>query len=263
MSIQKNILGTLSYTPWRGLVLPLAIVVVWELIFRAKLANPVFLPSVFAVIHQGHTLIANGEVWVGLKASLIRNFTGLAIGASLGIGVGILLGVSRLSGKLFLPTLDALKQISPFALIPLLSFWFGLHEPAKIAFIALTCVFPILTNTYEGVRNVALEYVEVGRAYTLSPLQTLRLVVLPAAAPSILRGLHLGVFFSWLGTVGAEYFFAAGAGVGNIILDGRNSSRMDLVLFGVFVIGFTGFLLNALIDKIEKRVLHWRTQESK
>jgi len=260
MSVNNLILKKVNDVPWRGLVVPILLIIVWELVFRAKVANPVFLPSVFSVIKQGHTLIANGELWVSLKASLFRNFLGLGIGAILGVAIGIFLGISRLSDRLFLPTIDAVKQVSPFALIPLLSFWFGLHEPAKIAFIVVTCIFPIITNTYEGVRNVALEYVETGRSYTLSPLQTLRLIVLPVAAPSILRGLHLGVFFSWLGTVGAEYFFASGAGLGNIIIDGRNSSRMDLVLFGVFAIGITGFLLNVLIDQVEKRVLHWRTQ---
>jgi len=259
MSTRK--LVSFEALPWRGLAFPLLLVVLWELIFRIKIANPVFLPSVFAVIEQGRTLVGNGELWVGLKASLYRDLSGLAIGSLLGITLGIVLGVSRLADRIFLPTLDTLKQISPFALIPLLSFWFGLHEPAKISFIVITCVFPILINTYEGVRGVALEYVEIGRAYKMTSFQLLRRVILPAAAPSIFRGLHLGVFFSWLGTVGAEYFFAAGAGVGNIIVDGRNASRMDLVLFGVLVIGITGYLLNVALSQIEKRVLHWRIRE--
>lgn len=243
--------------PGRGLVLPLLLIGVWEILFRAQIANPVFLPSVGAVVVQGEKLIGSGDLWVGLQASMARYVAGLAIGGLLGIGIGLALGMSRWAERAFLPTFDALKQVSPFALIPLLSFWFGLREPAKIAFIVFTCIFPILINAYEGVRSVSIDYIEVGRAYRFNLAQLLWKVVLPAASPAIFRGLRLGVFFSWLGTVGAEYFFAAGAGVGNLIIDGRNSSQMDLVLFGVFVVGLIGYLLNQAITSIERRTLHW------
>jgi len=249
------------YLPWRGIVFPVILILIWQLIYLAKIANPVFLPSVFAVIEQGHRLIDNGQLWEGLKASLYRDLVGLSIAIFLGVSIGIALGVSRLAGKVFLPTFNTIKQVSPFALIPLLSFWFGLHEPAKIAFIVVSSVFPIMINTYEGVRGIAFDYVEVGRVYKMTTFQLLRKIILPAATPSIFRGLHLGVFFSWLGTVGAEYFFTAGAGLGNIIVDGRNSSRMDLVLFGVFVIGITGYLLNIGLSYAEKRLLHWQIQK--
>lgn len=259
MAIDMRAYGRLAFNdfPGRGLAVPLLLVLLWEIAFRAQLANPVFLPSVGSVVAQGSRLLWSGDLWAGLQASMARYAAGLAIGSLLGIGIGLLLGMSRLADRAFLPTLDALKQISPFALIPLLSFWFGLREPAKIVFIAITCVFPILINTYEGVRSVAVEYIEVGRSYRCNLYQLVTKIVLPAASPGIFRGLHLGVFFAWLGTVGAEYFFVAGAGVGNIIIDGRNSSRMDLVLFGVFVIGLIGYLLNLVVTRLEGRALHW------
>lgn len=258
IALAKN----LRRLPWQALVVPFVIVVLWQLVVGLEWANPQFLPPVSAVAEQGQRLISNGELWEGLKASLFRDLLGLSIGSVLGISLGIVLGVSRLADRLFLPSLNTLKQISPFALIPLLSFWFGLKEPAKIAFIVLTCIFPIALNTYQGVRGVAAEYIEVSRVYRFTSWQLLRRVILPAAAPGIFAGLHLGVFFSWLGTVGAEYFFAAGAGVGNIIIDGRNASKMDLVLFGTLVIGLTGYALNLVLALVERRVLRWRAPRS-
>ncbi len=159
------------------------------------------------------------------------------------------------------PTLSALKQVSPFALIPLLSFWLGLREPAKVGFVALTCVFPILVSTYEGARGVPEKLLEVGRVYRLDQLELVLRIVLPAAAPSIFAGLHLGAFFSWLGTVGAEYFLSAGPGLGNFILDGRSGFRMDLVLFGVAVIGATGVALDGAVELAERTLLRWRPRE--
>lgn len=244
--------------PWRAFVLPLGILAIWQLALSAGLANPVFLPRIGAVVDTGTRLFADGRVWLALKASLFRDLVGLALGAFIGVGAGVVLGVSRLADRLLLPSLDTLKQVSPFALIPLLSFWFGLKEPAKIAFVVVTCVFPILLNTYEGVRNVSADLLEVGRVYQFRPLQVLTRVVLPAAAPAIFTGLHLGVFFSWLGTVGAEYFFAAAPGLGNFIVDGRNASRPDLVFFGILLIGLTGYALNAVLGAAEGRLLRWK-----
>src|SRR6266545_2655301 len=244
-----------------ALVLPGALLAAWELATGAHLVHPQFLPPLGAVAAAGQRLLASGDLLAGLRASLLRAIAGLALGALMGVSAGVALGVSRLAERAFHPSLAALKQISPFALIPLLSFWLGLGEPAKVAFVALTCVFPIFVNTYEGVRSVPVKLIEVGRSYRLTPFQLVTRIVLPSAAPSIFAGLHLGVFFSWLGTVGAEYFFLAGPGLGNITLDGRTGFRMELVFFGVAVIGATGVALNGLVSLAEHRVLRWRPRD--
>lgn len=248
--------------PWRAFVVPAILVLLWGLLVASGKVNPLFLPPVSAVANRGWDLIKNGELWVGLSASLLRDLAGFAIASVIGVSLGVLLGVFRLADRLLLPSFNTLKQISPFALIPLMTFWFGVKEPAKIAFIVLTCVFPILLNTYQGVRSVSRDHIEVARLYGFGPWQLLRRVILPGAAPGIFAGLHLGVFFSWLGTVGAEYFLAAGAGIGNTIIDGRNSSQMDLVLVGVLVIGLTGYGLNVALSLIERRVLRWQTRKA-
>src|SRR6266542_3155732 len=222
-----------------ALVLPGALLAAWELATGAHLVHPQFLPPLGAVAAAGQRLLASGDLLAGLRASLLR----------------------AIAERAFHPSLAVLKQISPFALIPLLSFWLGLGEPAKVAFVALTCVFPIFVNTYEGVRSVPVNLIEVGRSYRLTPFRLVTRIVLPSAAPSIFAGLHLGVFFSWLGTVGAEYFFLAGPGLGNIILDGRTGFRMELVFFGVAVIGATGVALNGLVSLAEHRVLRWRPRD--
>lgn len=241
-----------------ALVLPALLVAAWELATRAHLADPLFLPPLAAVVAAGRRLLASGELQAGLCASVLRAGAGLAVGAAVGVSAGVALGMSSAARRALHPTLAALQQISPFAVIPLLSFWLGLGEPAKIAFVALTCVFPIFVNTYEGVRSVPARLIEVGRVYRLGRWALVMRVVLPAAAPSIFAGLHLGVSFAWLGTVGAEYFFLAGPGLGNILLDGRAGFRMDLVLLGVAAIGGTGVALNGLVSVTEHRALRWR-----
>jgi len=82
--------------------------------------------------------------------------------------------------------------------------------------------------------------------------------VLPAAAPSILAGIHLALVYAWLATLGAEYLLVSGQGIGNTMIDGRELFLMDLVIFGVLVVGFVGFALNWLAARIERRLLAWR-----
>lgn len=237
---------------------PLALLLLWEVLHRTRAVNPLFLPAPADVARVGRHLLESGALLRGWAASLGRLLAGFAIAAVLGVAGGTVLGVSRTAERAVSPTLAAVKQVSPFALLPLLSFWFGLGEPAKVAFITLTSVFPILVNTFEGVRSVAPQLLEVGRVYRLTRVELVLRIVLPAATPSIFAGLHLGAFFSWLGTVGAEYFMSSGPGLGTFIVDGRAGFRMDLVLLGIAAIGATGVLLNALLEAVERRLLRWR-----
>jgi len=89
--------------------------------------------------------------------------------------------------------------------------------------------------------------------FRYSKLQTVRQVVLPAALPSIFTGIYLALIYSWLATLGAEYLLVAGSGIGNTLVDGSEQFRMDLVVFGVIVIGITGWALNALARAIQQR----------
>jgi sulfonate transport system permease protein len=140
----------------------------------------------------------------------------------------------------------------------LLSVWFGLGDAAKVAFLSLAAFFPVVLNTFEGVRSVPAELLDVARVLRFSRVQTWRKLIVPAALPSICAGMHLGLIYAWLATLGAEYLLVAGPGIANTMIDGREHFRMDLVLFGVIVVGLVGFLLNWGASRIEARALAWR-----
>jgi sulfonate transport system permease protein len=94
----------------------------------------------------------------------------------------------------------------------------------------------------------------VARAFRYSRLQLITHVILPAALPSIFTGIYLALIYSWLATLGAEYLLVSGSGIGNLLIDGSEQFRMDLVLFGIIVVGLTGWALNALARAIERAV---------
>jgi len=244
--------------PLRGAVIPLLLFIVWWGTARFGASNSPLLVSPGQVWQTGVEQVASGRLFDALGASLWRDLVGFAIGAGAGLAVGALLGASRLAERLAGPSLHTLKQISLFAWIPLLSVWFGLGDAAKVAFLSLAAFFPVVLNTFEGIRSVPADLLEVARVLGFSSAQRWRKVILPAASPSIFAGIHLGLIYAWLATLGAEYLMVSGPGIGNLLIDGREHFRMDLVLFGVFVVGLVGFALNWIASRLEARALAWR-----
>jgi len=185
-----------------------------------------------------------------MAASLQRDLLGFAIGASLGLPLGLLLARVRLADRLLSPTLNATRQIALFAWVPFLSLWLGNGEQGRIAFIALAAFFPVLLNSHLGAARIETRHLEVARVLCLKPHRTLLKVILPSALPSIFTGLRLGLIYAWLGTIGAEYLFATTQGIGSMLMDARDLFRMDLVILGMAVIGGVGLVLNLLLVRI-------------
>jgi len=244
--------------PLRGFVLPALLLLAWWAAVRFGVSSSPLLVSPAKVWQTAVEQVASGQVFAALAASLRRDLVGFAIGAFAGLAFGAALGASRLFERLAGPSFHTLKQISLFAWIPLLSVWFGLGDAAKVAFLSLAAFFPVVLNTFEGIRSVPADLLEVARVLRFGRWQTWTRVILPAASPSIFAGIHLGLIYAWLATLGAEYLLVSGQGIGNTMIDGREHFRMDQVLFGVIVVGAVGFALNWIAGRIEARALAWR-----
>ena len=242
----------------RGLTLPLLLLVTWEASSRFGLVDVRFLPPIEEVVLTAKREIIDNELVWQLVSSLLRNIAGFLIGSVFGVAAGTLLSVSRLADRLAMPTFDGLKQISLLAWIPLISVWFGFGEQAKVVFVALAAFIPITLNTYDGIKDAPRDLLEVGRALRFRPWQRVTKIYLPSALPSIATGIHLGLIYSWLATVGAEYFLAVGPGIGGLVIAGRERFDMALVMVGVIILGLVGFLLNRLAGAAEARLLRWR-----
>jgi sulfonate transport system permease protein len=190
----------------------------------------------------------------------MRDIAGFAIATLVGVPFGLALGLSRTVERVFGRTFSAYRQIALFAWVPLISLWFGTGETAKIAFVAFAALNPIVFNSAEGARGIAVHCREVARVLTFGRIQFLRYVALPAAFPSIVTGLHLGLIYAWLATVGAEFFLNLGPGLGGRLNEGRELFQMDLLLLCVLLLGMIGVLLNKLAGLAESTLLPWQKQ---
>ncbi len=247
---------------WRGTLLPVVAIALWWAISEAHLVKSGLLVSPAQVLETAWQQITSGALRRALSASLAREASGFVIGTAGGLLLGSALGFSRIATRAIGPSFDTFKQISLFAWIPLISVWFGLGDMAKVVFLSLAALLPVAAHTCDGIHAVPRAYIEVARAFRYSRLQMATRVILPAALPSIFTGIYLALIYSWLATLGAEYLLVAGSGIGNTLIDGSEQFRMDLVLFGIIVVGATGWALNALARAIERAVFARRTHAS-
>lgn len=239
----------------RGWLLPTAAIITWWLWTQLEDTPSPLLVSPERVLTTAWELLASGQLWRMLAASLTRNLAGFTIGTLAGLVLGYLLSQSRLFERLVGPSFNTFKQVSLFAWIPLISVWFGLGDIAKVVFLSLAALVPVAVHTCDGLRAVPQRLLEVARVYGYTRRQTLWEVMLPAALPTIFTGLYLALIYSWLATLGAEYLLVSGEGIGNTLIEGSEHFRMDLVLVGMVVIGLVGASLNLVTQHLERRLL--------
>lgn len=258
----SRILHRIALRDYRGWVLPLALLAAWWVATSAQWVNTLLIVPPENVVKVAYQYVAAGGFVDALAASLYRDLAGFTLGSLAGIALGALLGLSRWAERLVGPTFHTLKQISLFAWLPLLATWLGSGDPAKIVFVALSAFYPVVLNTFEGVRSVQLAQLEVARVYAFNRWQLLTRLILPAAAPQIIAGIQLALIYAWLATIGAEYLLAKqGVGLGDVVIKGRAAFNIELIIFGMLAIGLIGTLFSRLATHLENRALRWRSQQ--
>jgi len=244
---------------WRGLVLPVAFIVIWYAVTALHLVNTKLIVPPGGVLTTAWAELANGSFYLGIALSLWRDLAGFTLGALAGVAVGTLIGASRLADKLIGPTFHTARQISLFAWLPLLSALVGTGDLSKIIFIAFSAFYPVVLGTLDGVRSTTKAHAEVAQVYGFTRTQLLFKLILPSASPQILSGLRLGLIYAWLATIGAEYLLVNdGQGIGNIVFKGRMAFNIELIIFGLLAIGLVGNAFNRLAELAERRLLRWR-----
>jgi len=187
----------------------------------------------------------------------LRNATiGLAVGCGLGLGLGSLMAESRVVEKLLMPYAFALQSLPKVAIAPLVVIWFGFGDGSKIAIAALLSFFPLLINSFTGLRAVEAERIDLMRSLSASRLETYRIVKLPYAAPYIFAGLDMAVVYALLGTIVAE-FLGAQQGMGVVITQAQAVTDVAGVFAALVILGAMGILLHGLVRAAERRVVHW------
>lgn len=224
-----------------------------------RVFNPILLPPPHKVLEAGIELTRSGDLPRDIAASMSRVVLGFLVAAVLGLGLGTLIGRSRTIEKLLEPALELMRPVPPLAFLPVFVLWFGIGEASKVAFITYSAFFPIFTTTTEGIKFVDILLIRAAQTLGASEREIFRLVVLPAAMPSIITGLRIG-FAQCLFVIVAAEFIAADSGLGFLINDSRSFFLMSNMLVGAAVIGLIGFVFNNLLRRLEGILLRWREE---
>ena len=208
----------------------------WQISVPLVGLGPYFYPAPSDVIAAFGDLIRKGILPAYLGDSVARYVTGLTAGASLGIALGVLIGLNRRASLMLSPLLKFLFAIVEVAWIPIFVVWFGYGVKTIVLALVYVVFFPVLYNTLLGVRTAPQLLVNAVRSLGASRLQALRLVILPSALPGIITGLRVGAGFAFRGLVFAE-IVAAKSGIGYLIFEGTESHQTARTIVGMIVMG--------------------------
>lgn len=265
-----------------GLLLPILILLIWEIV-AIRLQNPSILPRVEKVVnrflHPFSDVLGTGSLAFNLLVSIFRVIWGFLFAAAIAIPLGLLMGTIRFFHNFFKPSIEMLRQLCPIAWIPFALAIFKTYSIGSILGLRYTATildhiqlgmifvlfwggfFPILLNTIHGVANVRNVYIEA--AYTLgaNQQQVFRKIILPAALPSIVTGLRVGLGICWFVIIAAEMMPGSDAGIGYLIMHAYDLAEMDVIICGMILIGFIGALLSKGLESIFKQIPSWQAKE--
>lgn len=242
---------------WSAWTSPLLLLALWSLATALQWAPEQILVSPLQVLRTTWEMLQTGELEQHLEVSLLRLVGGFGVGAVIGIGFGLALGLSPRLRAYAAPTFNVLRQLPSVALIPLFILLFGIGESFKVMIVVKATFFIVALAVHDAVAGLSQRYVEVARIYGFTRWQVVRRVVLPAIAPATLTGVRIALSRSWMVLVGAE-LLAADSGLGQMMEMGRQMFRLDVVMVGVVLTGAIGFALDRSLRWLDAHLTRWQ-----
>ena len=231
----------------------------WETVAHFGSFPPRLFPPLETVAAALYRLTVTGILPHHAGQTILRLAAGFALAGIVGVAVGIAMGRSRRAEDIFLPLVSIGAPIPGVAYAPLFMLWFGLGNFSAVLLVGFVSAFPIIFNTWTGVKAVKEIWVCAAQVMGADNRRLFRHVILPGALPYILTGLRLGVAQAWRILVVVELLAAVPWGLGWLIFGAREFLNTDVMLAGVFVIGVIGLALEKLVfQKLERyTVVRW------
>jgi len=243
--------------PFASLLSIAGCLLLWELISGSGLVSPLFLPAPSVILKSGWEMVRTGEIIRHIGASMWRVGWGFAIGASAGILVGFILGLSSMGDSILNPLLAVTYPIPKIAILPLLILWLGIGEASKTTVIALGVFFPIAINVRAGIRDVDPVLIRAAISMGATRFSVARKAILPCTLPMLFAGLKVSMGIALLLVVTAE-MVAAESGIGFLILSSADLMQTDRLLFGIMILSVLGLLFNWGLNSMEKILIPWK-----
>ena len=250
----------------RAAVFFIAIVFIWEMIFRTGIYPEVLFPSPVQVgkyLLQG---ISNTSLLIAGYITLRRLLLGYAISMCIGLPIGLALSRSQTLKDTIGSVALGLQALPSICWAPLAILWIGQNEKAMIFIVIMGALFSIIISTESGVRNVPPIFVRAAKTMGSKGFHTYSKVILPGALPSIVTGMKMGWSFAWRSLMAGEMiiFVIGAAGIGQHLSMGRELNDMPRVMGLMFTILVIGLIVDKLFFSPIEHMLHerWGTKIS-
>lgn len=241
----QKIRKTLLYI-LKALIVPALFIILWEIAARNGWIKVSIMSSPSKILERMVNYVQIGRLQKNILISIRRVLAGYIIGSVFGIIIGTVIGIFKGASQYLEFFTGILRPIPIIAWVPVLILWVGIGESTKIIVIAIGTFWPVFLNVMDGLRNVDPKFIEVATMFNKRKLATIIHVTIPAAMPSVMTGLRIASGNALTGVVGAE-MFAASSGIGYMVSFGREMNQADVMLGGVFIIGFLGWVLNQIV----------------
>jgi NitT/TauT family transport system permease protein len=207
----------------------------------------------------GHWFFVDADIHRHLGVTLVETVLAFAVGTVLGLAAGLWLALSPFAAALLDPYIKAMNAMPRVILAPIFAVWFGLGIASKVALGVTLVFFIVFFNVYQGVKEVSPVILANARMLGASRRQLLRHVYLPSATSWVFSSLHTSVGLAFVGAVVGEYL-GSSQGVGYLILQAEGSFDINTVMAGILVLTVFALALDALVGRVEKRLMKWQPQ---
>lgn len=239
-----------------GLLVLAAVIPVWELVSRLEMVNPLFFPPMSKILKSFFFLLLSGDLPYQILLSLKRAAAGYFLAALVFIPLGIAMGLLDWVHRSLELVIEMARPIPPPAMVPVAMLFFGLGDEMKIFVIFFSCAWPILLNTYDGVRNVDRLLIYTARTFGLSRRRAVPKIIVPAALPQIMTGLRVSLAIMLILVVISE-MVGSTDGIGYFILDAQRRLKVDQMYAGMLSLAVVGYALNQLFLLSYNWLLAW------
>jgi len=243
----------------RGGLTLLAAAALYEGLARSGIFAKALLPTIPTILRTLIDMIADGTMLEHSAYTLYRVMFGFLLAVVFALPLGILMARSKRVENFCLPLISALMPIPSFALVPLFMLWFGIGNLTTILIVFYAATFPMLFNTWAGVRSVNPLWLRAAGSMGADEQRLFWKVIIPGASPFIITGMRQAFLRCWIAVVGAEMIAASDWGLGWVIFDAKEFLNADVMLASLIVIGAIGFAFERLVfGSIERAtVLRW------
>jgi NitT/TauT family transport system permease protein len=231
----------------RGALALVAAAALYEALARSGIFAQALLPTIPTVLRTLYGMILDGTMPMHALYTLYRVLFGFFLAVTFALPLDILMARFKRVENFFLPLVSALMPIPSFSLVPLFMLWFGIGNLCTILIVFYAASFPMLFNTWSGVRSVNPLWLRAAGAMGADERRLFRKVIIPGAFPFIITGMRQAFLRCWIAVVGAEMIAASDWGLGWVIFDAKEFLNADIMLASLIVIGGIGFVFERVV----------------